>query len=366
MSIENFIARLSSGSAHKRREAAEQLGVLGDARAVEPLSKVLMEDKAVIVRLAAASALGKMRDPSAVEPLISTMKEMAQSDLDVKQRIHAIQTLWYLGPIAKAAKFVLIGLLDDVTPVTVYGSESEPEWSDSFGGGVTGSISHHWEETSKSEIAQEAVQALRHIFEDTKDSDVVNALKATYKKRKLASIPDAVKVITGKVWWQNLARLVFLAGLKYSILALLAIIVPLLITLFRLVEPRSQEDLSDRDIDDHLKAESLKRIAKFVRERSSHDLFMYDPRWSLQMMVCFAAYASLLLLNTGILQILKNWLSFLPKGFLYDRLELLLTHPLYLIIIALIPYSLLVLRHLLFITCLFLNSVLEIVIKQRG
>ena len=55
-----------------RRTAAEALGQLGDARAVEPLTAAL-GDRNGAVRKAAAEALGQLGDARAVEPLTTAL-----------------------------------------------------------------------------------------------------------------------------------------------------------------------------------------------------------------------------------------------------------------------------------------------------
>ena len=57
-----------------RRDAAEALGQIGDARAVGPLIAALRDDISS-VRQAAAEALGQIGDTSAVEPLIAALRD---------------------------------------------------------------------------------------------------------------------------------------------------------------------------------------------------------------------------------------------------------------------------------------------------
>ena len=63
-----------------RSSAAEALGEIGDARAVEPLCAAL-RDKDVDVREAAAEALGKIGDARAAVPLRSALGD---EDSDVR------------------------------------------------------------------------------------------------------------------------------------------------------------------------------------------------------------------------------------------------------------------------------------------
>lgn len=78
-----------------QKKAAEALGKIGDARAVEPLIKALMrEDEKGIkydqnwkyVRLEAAEALGKIGDARAVNPLIQALESLGFWDILKKVR----------------------------------------------------------------------------------------------------------------------------------------------------------------------------------------------------------------------------------------------------------------------------------------
>ena len=115
--------------------AAEALGNLGDARAVEPLIAAL-KDSDSSVRQRAAEALGKLRDTRAVEPLITALKDrdsyvrqraadaldkigapaielfitaLKDSDSDVRQR--AAEALWQIGD-ARAVEPLIAALKD--------------------------------------------------------------------------------------------------------------------------------------------------------------------------------------------------------------------------------------------------------------
>lgn len=87
-----------------RRFAAEALGQLGDARAVEPLSAALTADDKYLARQA-AQALGQIGDPRAVESLIAALK-----DTDVSLPLIAADAL---GRIGAPAVEPLIAIVDD-------------------------------------------------------------------------------------------------------------------------------------------------------------------------------------------------------------------------------------------------------------
>jgi HEAT repeat protein len=89
-----------------RRAAAEALGQLGDARAVEPLIGAL-GDETVSVRQAAVGALGELDDARAVEPLIGLLHGKDRWSV----RDAAVLALGRLGD-ARAVE-PLIGLLHD-------------------------------------------------------------------------------------------------------------------------------------------------------------------------------------------------------------------------------------------------------------
>ncbi len=86
-----YCRKLSNKNSHLRTTAAEALGNLGDARAVEPLIKAL-GDGDEDVRHAAAGALGKLGDIRAVEPLIKAL-----GDGDGRVRREAARALGKLG-----------------------------------------------------------------------------------------------------------------------------------------------------------------------------------------------------------------------------------------------------------------------------
>jgi HEAT repeat protein len=85
--IERLIAALRDEDSRIREIAAEGLGRLKDARAVEPLLSALL-DKKKEVRRAAAEALGKIKSPKAVKPLIDALQ-----DTDGYVREHAALAL---------------------------------------------------------------------------------------------------------------------------------------------------------------------------------------------------------------------------------------------------------------------------------
>ena len=71
--VQDEIAALKDQDEIVRNAAAIALGILGDARAVEPLIPCL-KDQALSVRSSAIQALGKLGDV-AVEPLIACLKD---------------------------------------------------------------------------------------------------------------------------------------------------------------------------------------------------------------------------------------------------------------------------------------------------
>ena len=86
--LKPLIAALRDSDAGVRWDAADALGLIGDAEAVSPLIDTL-RDAHVYVRRAAATALGKLGDVRAVAPLINAL-----SDVDVRnQALEALRTI---------------------------------------------------------------------------------------------------------------------------------------------------------------------------------------------------------------------------------------------------------------------------------
>jgi hypothetical protein len=90
--VESLIQDLNDEIWTVRMHAADNLGKLGDTRAVEPLIQAL-GDEEYLVRQSAAQALGKIGDASAVEPLIQTLK----NDADEWVRAAAAGALGEIG-----------------------------------------------------------------------------------------------------------------------------------------------------------------------------------------------------------------------------------------------------------------------------
>ncbi len=70
-----MITRLDNDDAEFIALLAENLGRIGDPRAVMPLCQLLSQKVSYKVRMAAVKALGDIRDPRAIKPLIDVMKE---------------------------------------------------------------------------------------------------------------------------------------------------------------------------------------------------------------------------------------------------------------------------------------------------
>lgn len=96
--------------ARARHEAALALGSTGDARAVEPLSSIMLSDEDPVVRRAAAWSLGAIRDPAAVEPLL-----LATRDTEFAVRVEAIDSFEKLGNagVALAVSAVVAPALEE-------------------------------------------------------------------------------------------------------------------------------------------------------------------------------------------------------------------------------------------------------------
>jgi HEAT repeat protein len=121
--IEKLIEDLNSDDYDIRRDAAKALGVIGDARAVEPLISMLedegyetakmderdlenMDDIREKAAAAAAEALGKISDERAVEPLIDVISSDNEWSPEDKYgedwRLIRDRAAWALGKIGDA------------------------------------------------------------------------------------------------------------------------------------------------------------------------------------------------------------------------------------------------------------------------
>lgn len=105
-SVESLVKDLSSDDKYVRSSAALSLVIIKDPRAVEPLIKVLLEDKDRDVRSSAALALTYIEDTRATEPFIAAL-----SDSDSSVRFYAARALGNLEDL-RAVK-PLIKVLSD-------------------------------------------------------------------------------------------------------------------------------------------------------------------------------------------------------------------------------------------------------------
>ncbi|MCW7079764.1 MAG: HEAT repeat domain-containing protein [Candidatus Methanospirare jalkutatii] len=87
-----FIVALYDDDWRLRKCAADALGKLKDAQAVEPLSEVLLKDEDADVRASAAQALGEIGDAKAVEKLIKALND---EDRGVREK--AVAALGKMG-----------------------------------------------------------------------------------------------------------------------------------------------------------------------------------------------------------------------------------------------------------------------------
>ena len=130
--VENLITILKNGkSKYSRWEAAEALGKIGDARAVDLLIEKL-KDKKLLVRWKAAEALGEIKDHRAVEPLIQVLND---KDEDWSARKSAAEALGKIGdnravePLIEALKYSELSLFSDLEhDYTRWGAELALGW----------------------------------------------------------------------------------------------------------------------------------------------------------------------------------------------------------------------------------------------
>lgn len=79
--VDPLIAALKDEDWSVRWKAAQALGEIKDARALDPLIAALKKDEDTIVRLAAARALGEITDARAVDPLIAVLKDKDENSV---------------------------------------------------------------------------------------------------------------------------------------------------------------------------------------------------------------------------------------------------------------------------------------------
>jgi HEAT repeat protein len=105
------LVKLGDVDGNVRRNVAKTLGMLGDARTVEPLIAAL-RDSEPSVRQCAAEALGKLRDARAIQPLIAALKDDYTDRFGRRPvRQSAAWALRNIGDV-RAAKSLVDGLQD--------------------------------------------------------------------------------------------------------------------------------------------------------------------------------------------------------------------------------------------------------------
>ncbi|HEX2915015.1 MAG TPA: HEAT repeat domain-containing protein [Chloroflexia bacterium] len=105
--VASLVAKLKDPIASARADAAERLGILRDAQAVEPLIAAL-DDQDLQVRNQVISALGRIGDKTAVEPLLALLE-----DKDWYSRSLAVEALGRLEGGSGRIVPALLPLLDD-------------------------------------------------------------------------------------------------------------------------------------------------------------------------------------------------------------------------------------------------------------
>ncbi len=106
--FETLVLMLRMSDPSMREHAATALGRLGDARAVEPLSEVAVNDSVAAVREHACTALGELGDPRARQALARVMR----SDPSARVREHAAEALGRLGDAASELPLAAAALED--------------------------------------------------------------------------------------------------------------------------------------------------------------------------------------------------------------------------------------------------------------
>ncbi len=107
-----LLAKLTSSSPESRWQAAEQLAIRRDTRAVEAVIRAMRDPRGTIRVCVMASALGHLRDPRALSALTEAMFDTGNRDL----RLCAIQSLGMIGDPA-AVPALIEALQTNNTPV---------------------------------------------------------------------------------------------------------------------------------------------------------------------------------------------------------------------------------------------------------
>jgi len=103
--VEALTALVQDESWYVRMSAAEALGQLGDTRAVEDVAR-LLQDEHPSVRMRAAEALGQLGDPRTIEALAGLLRDMSES-----VRVRAVEALEQMEAVS--AVDALVRLLRD-------------------------------------------------------------------------------------------------------------------------------------------------------------------------------------------------------------------------------------------------------------
>lgn len=114
--FDKAVKDLSSSDPFVRRQAAEQLGMLREIRAV-PYLKKLLQDENPFVRQTAVEQLGLLRAADAIDDIIKVLK----TDKEIQVRQSAVVSLGYIGVANEKVIRSLIELLQsDVAPQLKY------------------------------------------------------------------------------------------------------------------------------------------------------------------------------------------------------------------------------------------------------
>lgn len=112
ITVKALVQALKDRSEHVREKAAEDLGELGDSRAIKPLIEALRKDQSVHVRQRAAYALGQLGDAQASGPLVQALEDKSPS-----VRREAVEALGRLGYFSVVAPLIQAIVQDESTSV---------------------------------------------------------------------------------------------------------------------------------------------------------------------------------------------------------------------------------------------------------
>lgn len=250
--VDSYIKALQDKDPNTQWQAAEDLGKIGDARAVEPLIKVL-EKGLFSTRKKAAQALARIGKP-ALTPLIDALNSEVS---DIRQ--YAAMALGYMGD-TKTVELLIVALRDDYSFVRVQAAEALGEIRDAKAVKPLIAVLKDDEITAREAAAKALIQI---------GKPAVNALMNTLKDRD-ALVRIRVIDILGKIGGAKTIELV-ISALKDQVRDVRWKAVD---TLCKLGDARAVEPLIEvlKDSDDYIRWNAAKALGELGDARAAAPL----------------------------------------------------------------------------------------------